>query len=110
MCGFTPSRRLPRRAMPDRIKRTFSLPAQDASYIDALVGAGAYESPNDVVKAGLDALRERDSAVEHWLRHEVVPVYDAMRSDPGRAVLAVEVAAAIGARHAGRVKRRKRGI
>ena len=95
--------------MPNRMKRTFSLPVKDASYIDALVAAGAYESPNDVVKAGLDALRERNSAVEDWLRDEVVPVYDAMRSDPGRAVSAADVAAAIGARHADRVKRPKRG-
>jgi antitoxin ParD1/3/4 len=96
--------------MPHRMKRTFSLPAKDASYIDALVAAGAYESPNDVVEAGLDALRERNSAVEHWLRDKVVPVYDAMHSDPGRAVPAAEIATSIGARHADRVKRPKRGI
>jgi antitoxin ParD1/3/4 len=96
--------------MPRRAKRTFSLLPKEASYIDALVASGVYESPSEVIRAGLNALRERDSLVERWLRDEVVPVYDAMRSDPGRAVSAAEVAAAIGARHSDRVKRSKRGI
>ena len=69
-----------------------------------------YASPREVIRAGLKALKERDSAVERWLRNEVVPVYDAMRSDPGRAVPAAEVAVAVAARHADRVKRTKRGI
>jgi antitoxin ParD1/3/4 len=54
-------------------------------------------------------LRERASSVERWLQEEVVPVYDAMRSDPSRAVSASEVGVAIRARHAERVKRTKRG-
>jgi antitoxin ParD1/3/4 len=96
--------------MPPRAKRTFSLPPEEASYIDTLVTSGAYGSPREVIRAGLKALRERDSPIERWLRDEVVPVYDAMRSDPRRAVPAAEVAAAIGARHTDRVKRSKRGI
>ena len=95
--------------MPHRAKRTFSLPAEEASYIDALVASGAYASANEVVRAGLQALRERDSTVERWLWEEVVPVYDAMRSDPGRAVSTADVAAAIRDRHAERIKRTKRG-
>ena len=94
--------------MPHRAKPTFSLLAEEASYIDALVASGAYASANEVVR-GLQALRERDSTVERWLREEVVPVYDAMRSDPGRAMSAVDVAASIGSRHAERMKRTKRG-
>jgi antitoxin ParD1/3/4 len=96
--------------MPRRAKRTFSLPPEEASYIDALVASGAYGSSGEVIRAGLHALRERDSTVERWLRDEVVPVCDAMQSDPGRAVSATEVAAAIDARHADRVKRPKRVI
>jgi antitoxin ParD1/3/4 len=96
--------------MPGRAKRTFSLSPEEASYIDALVTSGAYGSPSDVVRAGLRALRERDAELEHRLRDEVVPVYDAMQSDPGRAVPATEVAAALHAHHAERVKRAKRGI
>jgi antitoxin ParD1/3/4 len=96
-------------AMPGRAKRTFSLPPKDANYIDALVASGACESPSDVIRAGLQALRDRDSTVERWLCDEVVPVYDAMQSDPSRALSALEVAAALRSHHADRVKRAKRG-
>ena len=47
-------------------------------------------------------------AVEKWLREEVVGVYDAMQSDPGRAISAEEVFAAVRARHADGVRRKPR--
>jgi antitoxin ParD1/3/4 len=95
--------------MPNRAKRTFSLSPEEVTYIDALVASGVYGSPSDVVRAGLHALRDRDSTMERWLREEVVPVYDAMQSNPGRALPPAEVAAAIRSRHADRVKRARRG-
>ncbi len=93
--------------MPSPEKRTFSLPAEQAGYIDSLVAAGSYASGSEVVRAGLRALQERDAAVEKWLREEVVSVSDAMLSDPGRAIPAKQVFAAIRARHADRLKRRR---
>jgi antitoxin ParD1/3/4 len=48
-------------------------------------------------------------AVEHGLRDEVVPVYDAMQADPGRAVPAKEVFDMIRAHHAKRLKTVARG-
>lgn len=87
-------------------KRTVSLPAEQASYIDGLVASGAYASASEVVRAGLRALQERDAAVERWLREEVVPVAEAMAADPGRAIPADEVLASIRAHHAARLKRR----
>jgi len=86
--------------MPSAEKRTFSLPVEQASYIDSLVASGAYASASEVVRAGLRALKERDAAVERWLREEVVPVYDAMQADPARDIPAEQVIAAIRARHA----------
>jgi antitoxin ParD1/3/4 len=69
-------------------KRTVSLPAELAGYIDRLVASGDYASVSEVVRAGLRALQERDTAVERWLREEVVPVATAMHADSGRAIAA----------------------
>lgn len=79
------------RALPPTEKRTFSLPAERADYIDSQVVSGAYASASDVVQAGLRALGERDAVVERWLPEKVVPVAAAMDADPGRAIPAEEV-------------------
>jgi antitoxin ParD1/3/4 len=89
-------------------KRTFSLPTEQASYIDSLVASGTYASASEVVRAGLRALQERDAAVERWLREEVIPVYDAMEADPARGIPAEQVFASIRKRHTERLKTVKR--
>ena len=86
-------------------KRTISLPGEQAKYIDELVASGAYASGSEVIRAGLRALQERDTAVERWLRDEVVPVAAAMRADPGRAISADRVFDEIRNLHAGRMKK-----
>jgi len=89
-------------------KRTFSLPAEHAKFIDSQVASGAYASASEVVRAGLRALQERDAAVELWLREQVAPVYDAMKNDPSRAIPAAKAFRRIRARHAKRVKASRR--
>jgi antitoxin ParD1/3/4 len=89
-------------------KRTFSLPTEQASYIDSLVASGTYASASEVVRAGLRALQERDAAVERWLREKVIPVYDAMEADPARGIPTEQVMASIRERHAKRLKTVKR--
>jgi antitoxin ParD1/3/4 len=88
--------------MPAVTKRTVSLPAEQAAYIDAKVAAGDYASASEVVRAGLRALKERDQAIERWLVEEVAPTYDAMAADPDSAISLDDVHAAILARHAAR--------
>ncbi len=95
--------------MPSSEKRTFSLPAEHAEFIDGKVASGAYASGSEVVRAGLRALQERDAAVERWLREEVAPVYDAMRKNPSRGIPAERAFAAVRSRHAARLKAAKRG-
>ena len=88
-------------------KRTISLPGEQAAFIDAKVASGDYVSASEVVRAGLRALKERDEAVERWLRDYVAPAFDAMASDPSRGIAAESVFADIRGRHAERLKDRK---
>ena len=85
-------------------KRTFSLPAEQAAYIDAKVSSGAYASGSEVVRAGLRALQERDAAFERWLREEVVPAYDATMDDPSSRLSAKAVFSEARARYSARRK------
>ena len=93
--------------MPNSEKRTISLPAEQAAYVDEMVRSGTYASASEVVRAGLRALQERDEAVERWLREEVAPVYDAMEADPASGLSAESVFAQIRSRHAARLKEGK---
>lgn len=85
-------------------KRTFSLPTEQADYIDGLVARGTYASGSEVVRAGLRALQERDAVVEQWLRDEVVPVAALTLADPGRAIPIDDVFDRVRALHAQRMK------
>jgi antitoxin ParD1/3/4 len=88
-------------------KRTISLPAEQGRYIDELVESGAYASASEVVRAGLRALEERDSAVERWLRTEVVQAYDELDADAGSAVPAEKVFAELRSHIANRIASRQ---
>jgi antitoxin ParD1/3/4 len=90
-------------------KRTFSLPTEQAHYIDNLVASGTYATSSEVIRAGLRALQERDAAMDRWLREEVVPVATAMQADPSRAIAADQVFDEIRALHAERSRDRTRG-
>jgi antitoxin ParD1/3/4 len=95
--------------MTSRDMRAVPLAAEEAEYVDALVASGAYASASEVVRAGLQALQEREAAIDRWLHDEVVPVFDAVQADPDRAVSAQVVTAALNAHHAERLNRSKRG-
>jgi hypothetical protein len=41
----------------------------------------------------------RDRAVDHWLRDQVAPAYDALTADPSRAVSVKQVRALLAAEH-----------
>jgi antitoxin ParD1/3/4 len=91
-------------------KRTFSLPTEQANYIDGLVASGMYATSSEVIRAGLRALQERDAAVERWLQEDVVPVAAAMAADPDRAISAEHVFSELRALHAQRLKTSGRGV
>jgi antitoxin ParD1/3/4 len=96
--------------MPSPEKRMFSLPTEQADYIDAMIASGRYATAADVVRAGLSALQEQESTVDTWLHEKVAPVFDAMQSDPRRAIPSDTVFGKIRAHHAARLNGRASSI
>jgi len=90
--------------MPPVQKRTFSLPGEQASYIDSLVASGGYATSSEVIRAGPRALQERDAAIEKWLREEVVPIATAIQADPSGTIPADRVFDEIRTLHDQRLK------
>ena len=76
---------------------SITLPLEMARIVKEKVANGGYASESEVIRDGLRALQERDAAVEHWLRDEVAPTYDAHKADPGKAIPLAEVAARLDA-------------
>lgn len=64
---------------------SITLPVEMANLVKKRVANGDYASESEVIREGLRALQERENAVEHWLRTEVVATYDAYKADPARA-------------------------
>lgn len=84
-------------------KRTFSLLAEQAAFIDAQVKNGAFATASEVVDAGLRALQERE-AVARWLREEVVATYDAATAHPENLISSEDVAERMRRRHEARMR------
>ncbi|MDR5809198.1 type II toxin-antitoxin system ParD family antitoxin [Caballeronia sp. LZ019] len=72
---------------------SITLPNEMAEFVRTKVANGDYASDSEVLRDALRALRERDRAVEAWLRNEAVPAAEALRDDPGRALSADQVRA-----------------
>ena len=52
-----------------------------------------------MIRDGLRTLMARDRAVEHWLREQVGPAYDALKADPSRAVTVKQIRARLALEH-----------
>ena len=79
---------------------SITLPNEILDVVRAKVRAGEYASESDVIRDGLRALLARDRAVESWLHNQVGPAYDALKTDPSRALPADSVRARLAAEHA----------
>ncbi len=95
-----------------RSAETFSitLPAEMADDVRAMVAGGEYASESEVIRDGSRTLLARDRAVEHWLREEAAPAYDALAADTTRAVTIDDVRATLAAEHAKVVDCRRASI
>ena len=79
---------------------SITLPIDMADAVKTKVRTGEYASESEVIRDGLRALMARDRAVESWLHNQVGPAYDALKSDPSRAVTADQVRGRLAAEHA----------
>lgn len=70
---------------------SITLPNEMAEAIKTKVRAGEYATESEVIREGLRALLNRDRAIERWLQNEVGVAYDALKSNPSRAVTADQV-------------------
>ena len=85
---------------------SITLPNKMAEMVREKVAAGEYATESEVIRDGLRSLAARDRAIEEWLRSQVAPVYDAMRTDPGRSIPVSEVRAALAEEHRTATRRR----
>ena len=60
---------------------------------------GNYASASEVISEGLDTLRGQDEAIEHWLRDEIVPIYERIKKGQERTIPAAEVFAELWDHH-----------
>ena len=74
---------------------SITLPNDMAEFVRDKVARGDYASDSEVLRDALRVLRERDRAVEAWLRDQVVPAAQALRDNPGRALSADQLRAEI---------------
>lgn len=79
---------------------SITLPKEMASMIKEKVATGEYATESEVIREGLRALIARDRAVDAWFKEQVGPAYDALQSDPSRAIGIEEIRAKLAARHA----------
>ncbi len=79
---------------------SITLPNDMADVVKAKVRTGEYASESEVIRDGLRVLMARDRAVESWLHNQVGPAFDALKTDPSRAVTVDHVRARLAAEHA----------
>jgi len=72
---------------------SITLPNEMAEFVRTKVASGDYASDSEVLRDALRALRERDRAVDAWLRNEVIPAAQALRDDSSRALSADQIRA-----------------
>jgi Arc/MetJ-type ribon-helix-helix transcriptional regulator len=75
--------------------------------IQAKVASREYASESEVVSDGLQGLRSRDIALDHWLRDEVVASWEEHNADPSIGIYADEVSAKLDARFQARLVQTK---
>jgi antitoxin ParD1/3/4 len=84
--------------MPKVVKRTYSLTAEQAAFIDRKVASGEYASGSEVVRSGLREMQEHDAIIDRWIKEEVLPTYERWKAGLEKTYPAEEVFERIQAR------------
>jgi hypothetical protein len=79
---------------------SITLPPDIAAAVQDEVRSGDYASVSEVVREGVLALMERDTAMESWLSEDVVAGHLENLADPSKGVPSGEVLGRIKARRA----------
>jgi antitoxin ParD1/3/4 len=69
---------------------SITLPNEMADLVKAKVATGEYATESEVIRDGLRTLLARDRVVEAWLRGQVVPAAQSLKTDPERALSAAQ--------------------
>ncbi|CAH1656453.1 Type II toxin-antitoxin system ParD family antitoxin [Hyphomicrobiales bacterium] len=77
---------------------TVTLPPELAKLVEVELVSGRYASMVEVLRDALQALAERDEALEHWLREDIVAGHAEYLADPSAVVAASDVLARVKSR------------
>ncbi len=72
--------------MRTTLQFSITLPNEMADIVKTKVASGEYASESEVLRDGIRALMARDKAIDSWLLQTVAPAYDALKTDPARAL------------------------
>jgi antitoxin ParD1/3/4 len=76
---------------------SITLTHEMAEMVRTKVDSGEYASESEVIRDGLRALKARERAIDSWLIGQVAPAYDAIKSDPSRALSIEKVRSSLAA-------------
>ena len=78
---------------------SITLPNEMAEAVRSKVAAGEYATESEVIRDGLRVLMARERVVEQWLHDEAGKAFDAIKTDPSRAVPVKQVRARLAREH-----------
>jgi antitoxin ParD1/3/4 len=80
-------------------RKTIELQPEDDAFVTRKVDLGEYRSADEVVSAGIQALREREENLDRLLVEEALPALNRLREDPSRGRTIDEVFGRLRSRH-----------
>jgi Arc/MetJ-type ribon-helix-helix transcriptional regulator len=85
-------------------RKTYILPDHLAEAVERLIASGMAEDFENIVAAGIMAVREpEDPELDTWVEREVAPVLDELERHPERTLSSEQVLADLNAHHAKRL-------